>query len=148
MKRRTPRLTSDGEAEAFLASDLSGLDFSQFKLGRVRVQEGEVDWIKAVDEVIEKAKERNASDRLEFLDFLVTSTPTHISIVDKKSAELKKAANIGAIRDNRFINPVTKIIHGKERRASAESWLEFKRDTRMYAVNRGFAEAWKKARGL
>jgi uncharacterized protein (DUF4415 family) len=31
MARKVPRLKSDAEAEAFLDSDLSGLDFSQFK---------------------------------------------------------------------------------------------------------------------
>jgi predicted nucleotidyltransferase len=40
MKRRVPRLTTDEEAEAFLASDLSDVDFSQFKSGRLRFEEG------------------------------------------------------------------------------------------------------------
>jgi predicted DNA binding CopG/RHH family protein len=31
MKRKVPKLTSDGQAEAFLEQDLSDLDFSQFK---------------------------------------------------------------------------------------------------------------------
>jgi predicted DNA binding CopG/RHH family protein len=31
MKRKVPRLRTDEEAEAFLAQDLSDLDFSQFK---------------------------------------------------------------------------------------------------------------------
>ena len=31
MKKKIPRLKSDKQAEAFLAQDLSGLDFSQFK---------------------------------------------------------------------------------------------------------------------
>jgi len=31
MKKRVPRLRSDREAEKFLAQDLSGLDFAQFK---------------------------------------------------------------------------------------------------------------------
>ena len=39
MKRRIPRLASDEEAEAFLDSDLSDLDFSQFKSGRLRLEE-------------------------------------------------------------------------------------------------------------
>ena len=34
MKRKVPRLTNDREAEAFLAQDLSDLDFSQFKPAR------------------------------------------------------------------------------------------------------------------
>src|SRR6266446_5217973 len=40
MKRRVPRLTTDQEAEAFLESDLSDLDFSQFKSGRLRLEQG------------------------------------------------------------------------------------------------------------
>src|SRR5438552_2227159 len=40
MKRRVPRLTTDEEAEAFLDSDLSDLDFSQFKPGRLHFEEG------------------------------------------------------------------------------------------------------------
>ena len=39
MKRRVPRLTTDREAEAFLEADLSDLDFSQFKSGRLRLEE-------------------------------------------------------------------------------------------------------------
>lgn len=31
MKRKVPRMTTEEEAEAFLAQDLSDLDFSQFK---------------------------------------------------------------------------------------------------------------------
>ena len=31
MKRKVPQLKTDEQAEAFLAQDLSGLDFSQFK---------------------------------------------------------------------------------------------------------------------
>ena len=34
MKKRVPRLKTDKEAEAFLAQDLSNLDFSQFKAAR------------------------------------------------------------------------------------------------------------------
>lgn len=40
MKRRVPRLATDEEAEAFLDSDLSDLDFSQFKSGRLRFDKG------------------------------------------------------------------------------------------------------------
>lgn len=34
MKRKVPRLKTDKDAEAFLAQDLSDLDFSQFKPAR------------------------------------------------------------------------------------------------------------------
>ena len=34
MKRKVPRLRTDEQAEAFLAQDLSKLDFSQFKTAR------------------------------------------------------------------------------------------------------------------
>jgi predicted DNA binding CopG/RHH family protein len=34
MKKRVPRLKTDKQAEAFLAEDLSNLDFSQFKPAR------------------------------------------------------------------------------------------------------------------
>ena len=34
MKRKVPRLKTDRQAEAFLAQDLSNLDFSQFKPAR------------------------------------------------------------------------------------------------------------------
>lgn len=40
MKRQVPRLTTDEEAEAFLDSDLSDLDYSQFKSGRLRFARG------------------------------------------------------------------------------------------------------------
>jgi len=38
MKRKVPRLTTDEEAEAFLAQDLSDLDFSQFKPVRFELE--------------------------------------------------------------------------------------------------------------
>jgi predicted DNA binding CopG/RHH family protein len=34
MKKKVPNLKTDKDAEAFLAQDLSGLDFSQFKASR------------------------------------------------------------------------------------------------------------------
>lgn len=40
MKRRVPRLATDEEAEAFLESDLSNFDFSQFRSGRLRFERG------------------------------------------------------------------------------------------------------------
>ena len=39
MKRRIPRLRSDEEAQAFIDSDLSDLDFAQFKSGRLQLEE-------------------------------------------------------------------------------------------------------------
>jgi len=39
MKQRVPSLRTDEEAEEFLNSDLSNLDFSQFKSGRLRFEE-------------------------------------------------------------------------------------------------------------
>jgi predicted DNA binding CopG/RHH family protein len=36
MKRQVPKMTTDEEVEAFLASDLSDIDFSQFKPTRFR----------------------------------------------------------------------------------------------------------------
>jgi predicted DNA binding CopG/RHH family protein len=38
MKKKVPRLKTDREAEAFLAQDLSNLDFSQFKPTRSEVE--------------------------------------------------------------------------------------------------------------
>ena len=36
MKRKVPRMTTDEEAEAFLETDLSDLDYSQFKPARLQ----------------------------------------------------------------------------------------------------------------
>lgn len=38
MTKRVPKLASDEEAEAFLAQDLSDLDFSQFKPMRLELE--------------------------------------------------------------------------------------------------------------
>lgn len=38
MKRGIPRLTTDGEAEAFLERDLSGLDFARLKPGQLEFE--------------------------------------------------------------------------------------------------------------
>ena len=38
MKRKVPKLTTDAQAEAFLAHDLSDLDFSQFKRMRFEIE--------------------------------------------------------------------------------------------------------------
>jgi hypothetical protein len=54
MRRRVPRLRTDEEAEAFLESDLSGLDFSQFKPGRLRFDE-------ATGEAPSQAAEKSSS---------------------------------------------------------------------------------------
>ena len=41
MRKKVPRLRSDKEAEAFLAQDLSNLDFSQFKPARFEFEKKE-----------------------------------------------------------------------------------------------------------
>ncbi len=41
MKKKVPRLKTDKEAEAFLAQDLSNLDFSQFKPVRFEFEKKE-----------------------------------------------------------------------------------------------------------
>lgn len=41
MKRKVPRLKTDRQAESFLAQDLSGLDFSQFKPARFEFEQKE-----------------------------------------------------------------------------------------------------------
>jgi predicted DNA binding CopG/RHH family protein len=41
MKKKIPRLKSDRQAEAFLAQDLSNLDFSQFKPARFEFEKKE-----------------------------------------------------------------------------------------------------------
>ena len=41
MRKKVPRLSSDKEAEAFLAQDLSNLDFSQFKPARFEFEKKE-----------------------------------------------------------------------------------------------------------
>jgi len=41
MKKRVPRLRTDRQAEAFLAQDLSNLDFSQFKPARFEFEKKE-----------------------------------------------------------------------------------------------------------
>jgi predicted DNA binding CopG/RHH family protein len=41
MKKKVPRLKTDREAEAFLAQDLSNLDFSQFKPARFEFEKKE-----------------------------------------------------------------------------------------------------------
>jgi len=41
MKKKVPRLRTDKQAEAFLAQDLSNLDFSQFKPARFEFEKKE-----------------------------------------------------------------------------------------------------------
>ena len=41
MKKKVPRLKTDKQAEAFLAQDLSNLDFSQFKPARFEFEKKE-----------------------------------------------------------------------------------------------------------
>ena len=40
MNKKVPRLRTNEQAEAFLAQDLSNLDFSQFKPARFEFEEG------------------------------------------------------------------------------------------------------------
>jgi hypothetical protein len=66
MKRRVPRLKSDEEAEAFLESDLSDLDFSQFKSGRLRLRQGsEIE--KAVTSEIYRLFEQAMAERKQIV---------------------------------------------------------------------------------
>src|SRR5579884_297876 len=99
-----------------------------------------MDWASAVTDVIEKTIKRNVTDRLEILDFIVSLGEIDID-------QMNERCGGGYRRDNRFINPVTKIIHGRERRDSTDNWLPFNEETRSYRVHADFAKAWKAARG-
>ena len=108
------------------------------------------DWDQAVGEVIFKAKKNGKMDRLDFIDFLVTFPDVQIPIdnVHEKVQSLGYSSKVGIFRDNRFINPVTKIIHGEQRRDAHDSWLHFDIKQRTYKVHTGFADAWRKYQGL
>jgi hypothetical protein len=108
------------------------------------------DWDQAVGEVISKTKKNKKTDRLDFIDFLVTHSngPTPIDNIHEKVQSLGYLSKVGIFRDNRFINPVTKFIHGEQRRDVHDSWLHFDINHRTYKVHTGFAEAWRKQRGL
>ena len=59
-KRKVPRLKTDEEAEAFLAQDLSDLDFSQFKPMRFEFQPKEKSINLRISEPLLKAVQANA----------------------------------------------------------------------------------------
>lgn len=100
-----------------------------------------INWQDAVHQVITKTTKNGILDRLEIIDFLVTHQTISISMLTDKCGG-------GYRRDNRFINPITKIVHGQARRNSDDDWLPLDQDTAVYSVNPAFAKAWKEARGL
>ena len=59
-KRKVPRLRTDAEAEAFLAQDLSDLDFSQFKPVRFEFQPKEKSINLRISEPLLKAVQTRA----------------------------------------------------------------------------------------
>ena len=59
-KRKVPRLKTDEEAEAFLAQDLSDLDFSQFKPMRFEFQPKEKSINLRISEPLLKAVQADA----------------------------------------------------------------------------------------
>lgn len=59
-KRKVPRLRTDEEAEAFLAQDLSDLDFSQFKPARFEFQPKEKSINLRISEPLLKAVQTRA----------------------------------------------------------------------------------------
>src|SRR5262249_16332341 len=83
-------------------------------------QDKSMDWNAAVQRVIAQTQKGKVKQRLDFLDYLVLHAPLHLSDVDAKCRELSNRPAelpIGAIRDNAYINPVTKIIHGRQEEA-------------------------------
>ncbi|MGA8401710.1 MAG: hypothetical protein WB697_17620, partial [Stellaceae bacterium] len=77
--------------------------------------------------------------------------PISIKDLEEKCRQINgipESTYVGVVRDNAYINPVTKIIHGKDRRLTKDPWLIFDRSERLYHVNEAFATAWKKGRGL
>ena len=63
MKRKVPRLTSDKQAEAFLAQDLSKLDFTQFKTTRFEFEKKEEQINMRVPRALLEAVKARAKDR-------------------------------------------------------------------------------------
>jgi hypothetical protein len=98
------------------------------------------DWSSAVSRVIEKSLKNGSTDRLDVLDFIVSEKTISVS-------NLNERCGGGVQRDNRFISPVTKWVHGSQKRASPDNWLPFDPETGTYTVHSGFAQAWKQARG-
>jgi predicted DNA binding CopG/RHH family protein len=62
-KRRVPRLKSDAAAEVFLAGDLSGLDFTQFKRVRFEFEKKTARVNMRLPETLLKAVKARASAR-------------------------------------------------------------------------------------
>ncbi len=70
-KKRVPRLRSDREAEAFLESDLSGLDFSQFKPARFEFEKKEARVNMRVPQgLLEAVKERAKARGMPYQRFI------------------------------------------------------------------------------
>lgn len=63
MKKKVPRLKSDKQAEAFLAQDLSKLDFSQFKTTRFEFEKKDDQINMRVPRPLLEAVKARAKDR-------------------------------------------------------------------------------------
>jgi hypothetical protein len=110
-----------------------------------------MNWDAAISEVILKTSQGRVPQRLEFIDFIVLNCPISINDLEQKCRQLSgipESGHVGVVRDNAYINPVTKIIHGQDRRLTKDPWLTFDRSERFYHVDEAFATAWKNGRGL
>ena len=63
MKKKVPRLKNDKQAEAFLAQDLSKLDFSQFKPARFEFEKKDEQINMRVPRLLLEAVKARARDR-------------------------------------------------------------------------------------
>src|SRR4029453_1997055 len=99
-----------------------------------------LDWSSAVWRVIERSQKNGSTDRLDFIDFIVAEVTVSVSALNERCGS-------GVRRDNRFIGPVSKWVHGRQKPESPDNWLPFEQETGTYTVHPGFASAWKEARG-
>jgi predicted DNA binding CopG/RHH family protein len=71
MKRKVPQLKTDKQAEAFLAGDLSNLDFSQFKTARFEFEkkDGQIN-MRVPKQLLEEVKARAKARGIPYTRFI------------------------------------------------------------------------------
>jgi predicted DNA binding CopG/RHH family protein len=84
MKKKVPRLKTDRQAEAFLAQDLSNLDFSQFKPARFEFEKKDEQINMRVPKQLLKAVKARAKRRGIPYTRLIRETLEHAMAVRKE----------------------------------------------------------------
>jgi predicted DNA binding CopG/RHH family protein len=112
MKRKVPRMTTDREAEAFLAKDLSDLEFSQFKPVRFEFEakSGQLN-MRLPQALLDAVKQRAAARGIPYTKFVRQVLESDLALgTEYRPVHTGQGSVVGA--KSRGKNLVGKIVRG------------------------------------